>query len=832
MMAEPGIVWSALATVAAAGAIAIAVIGRRRNQQLRRDLEVRTQELELAQARAAAHLKRFDQYERIAKIGTWSSDFAAGTLQASDNYLDIYQVSLSEMPYEPENYIKMFIDDEAERQSAVENIARLRRGEPIEGTRKIRLKNGQRKYIYIRSEPRHGRDGVLLGYDGVIRDITAEHERELELARTTMLLREVHQIAKIGHFFWDLESDKLTVSDDYHTTFGLPATLGIQTMQEWVDQISHPDDHADVEENFRRISRGEPYCVVRRTRSEDEESRYVEISGVPVFDANGKLYAYRGTVRDVTEQQENILRLAENKAQLKTSEDNLLRAQRLARIGSWRLDLSTGLMEFSSEYLRLFDLTPETAPRTTEEWIERYISDPVEAASVRERFGRAVATGESYSGIRPLQRADGSRRWISYAADAVRNEEGVPIAFVGAMRDITEEYVAREQLAASEERYRMISENMQDIVTLHDPSGKLIYASPSLYRRLGHLPSKSSGSLPYAYIHEDDVVLAKQAVAQMALNEASSAKIEYRIRKRGGQYAWVETSFVRVERADQTLSHFQAVTRDISDRRLAEQALERRTEELSLTNRLLVEEATRRHALERRVLLSIERALGQVGLELHDDLGQQLTGISLLAKTLENKLGSSQNIDPREAAAEAARIAGLVNRAINHTRMISHGLSPYIGGEFGLPAALSQLANDIDSLGVVACVAEVDLHIVVADEVVARSLYRIAQEAANNSLKHSGASLIRISLKRVGTHLQLTIGDDGDKDVSEREPNTSGPQGMPGLYSIRHRAQSIGARVAFRHFAGRGTFVCIRWETSEKPQTAPTHKITAFNKAA
>jgi signal transduction histidine kinase len=338
--------------------------------------------------------------------------------------------------------------------------------------------------------------------------------------------------------------------------------------------------------------------------------------------------------------------------------------------------------------------------------------------------------------------------------------------------------------------------------------------------------------MPYEYLHPDDVPVAKRAVEALQQNRVPSTKIEYRIRKRGGEYAWVETNFVRVVKSDQTLSHFQAVTRDISDRKNAEQALAKRTEELSVTNKLLVDEAARRQALERRVLLSIESALGQVGLELHDDLGQQLTGISLLVKTLEHKLTSYPPHAERSTAREAARISELVNRAINHTRMISHGLSPYIGGESGLAAALLQLANDIDSLGVVSCVAEVDASVEVNDEVAARSLYRIAQEATNNALKHSGASLVRISLKMAGPDLQLTIGDDGLSDISALEHGPHTGQIMPSLYSIRHRAQAIGARVAFRHFAGKGTFVCIRWQVAERPPRAAPARLTSVSRAA
>ncbi|MBC7621809.1 MAG: PAS domain S-box protein, partial [Aeromicrobium sp.] len=476
-------------------------------------------------------------------------------------------------------------------------------------------------------------------------------------------------------------------------------------------------------------------------------------------------------------------------------------------------------------------------------WVDHFVKEPTEAAAVRARFATTLATGKSYNGLREIVLASGETRWFAYAADPILDRDGKVVAIVGSTQDVTEEHAVQTALALSEERFRMITENMQDIVTLHDPSGRLTYASPSLQRQLGHGFDISTQRMPDNYVHPDDLNRVKRTISQFMADTRPCTTIEYRLRKRDGEYAWLETHCTRVTRGDQTLSHFQALTHDVTDRKAAELALAKRTDELSVTNTLLVEASTRRQELERRVLLSIENALHQVGLELHDDLGQQLTGISLLAKTLENKLTSFPPHAERSTARDAARIAELVNRAINHTRMISHGLSPYLSGEFGLAVALTQLAGDIDSLGVVACVARIDGRVKVSDEIAARSLFRIAQEAANNSLKHSGATLIQISLKTVGDYLQLTIGDDGTRrelppdqtDIQVRGckgcKGGKGSNGNEAPHSIRHRCQSIGARVAYRYFAGAGTFVCIRWQQPATGRQGDSQPATISNLA-
>ncbi|MEQ1516485.1 MAG: ATP-binding protein [Usitatibacteraceae bacterium] len=214
-----------------------------------------------------------------------------------------------------------------------------------------------------------------------------------------------------------------------------------------------------------------------------------------------------------------------------------------------------------------------------------------------------------------------------------------------------------------------------------------------------------------------------------------------------------------------------------------------------------------RQELERNILITIEKELEQLGLEVHDELGQNLTGIALLTKTLCQKL-AEKNIGE---ASLAIRISDLVNRAIGHTRMIAHGLSPYIWGDDGLVAALKQLANDVNSLGTVKCETRIPNAVGISDEVVALTLYRVAQEAVNNALKHSRAGKIRISLAQTTRGIEMAVSDDGVGDKIQR--GAVGDQHS--LHSIRHRCHAIDAKLTIGNGARGGTIVRVLWRGAE-----------------
>ena len=386
----------------------------------------------------------------------------------------------------------------------------------------------------------------------------------------------------------------------------------------------------------------------------------------------------------------------------------------------------------------------------------------------------------------------------------IHDARGNFIGYHGTGRDITRIKFAEQAIAESEARYRLITQNMRDIIVLMLPDGKTIYLSPSFTTVTGHSIESSLREAAAGFFHPDDYVWLQQDFARCAAGgEGSKTALTYRFRHVDGHYIWLEGQMHLVRNEQGLPEHIQISARDVTSRRVAEIAVEAKTRELKDANAALEIEIRSRQELERNILLATERELEQVGLELHDELGQDLTGIALLTKTLSQKL-TDKNLEEAELA---RRISALVNRTIGHTRMIAHGLSPYIWGNDGLVAALRQLANDVDSLQAVKCETRIPTAVTIADEMVALTLYRIAQEAVNNALKHSKAEKIRIALTSTSRGVELAVSDNGVGQL----PNEDGTGNEQGLRSIRHRCRAIDATLSIGKGSLGGTMVRVTW---------------------
>jgi diguanylate cyclase (GGDEF)-like protein/PAS domain S-box-containing protein len=139
---------------------------------------------------------------------------------------------------------------------------------------------------------------------------------------------------------------------------------------------------------------------------------------------------------------------------------------------------------------------------------------------------------------------------------------------------------ASEELAESEERYRVLVENAHELVRLHGADGHPFFVSPSSEALLGHTPDECIAARPYAFVHPDDVGLAKYTLGRLQMGELRTGMVTYRLRRRDGEYRWFEFNFARVDGPDGELRHYQSAGRDVTVRRHLEQRLAEQTEEL------------------------------------------------------------------------------------------------------------------------------------------------------------------------------------------------------------------------------------------------------------
>jgi two-component system sensor kinase FixL len=205
-----------------------------------------------------------------------------------------------------------------------------------------------------------------------------------------------------------------------------------------------------------------------------------------------------------------------------------------------------------------------------------------------------------------------------------------------------------------------------------------------------------------------------------------------------------------------------------------------------------------RKALEKEIMEIPLRERAQIGQEMHDSLGQILTGIAVKGKSLELKLKRKS----LEETADAAEICGLANELIAQTRRIAKALHPVDPNVGGLESALRTLASNAENILKVSCEVKCRNALSIQDPVTASQLYRIAQEAVTNAAKHGKAKKVRIELTSDETKSILKVKNDG-----RSFPGVMAKKTGLGLKIMDYRARSIGASLDIRKGSNGGTIV-------------------------
>ena len=227
-----------------------------------------------------------------------------------------------------------------------------------------------------------------------------------------------------------------------------------------------------------------------------------------------------------------------------------------------------------------------------------------------------------------------------------------------------------------------------------------------------------------------------------------------------------------------------------------------------------IRDITERKRLEKEILDISEREQRRIGQDLHDGLCQHLAGIELMSQVLEQKLARRS----KAAAARAGDIAKNVRDAIGHTRLLARGLSPVTLESEGLMSALQELAMNTEKIFRVACRFDCDPPVLVHDYPAATHLFRLAQEAVSNAIKHGQAKRILIRLKEERGRLALSIIDNG----SGFPTRISKSKGM-GLRIMQSRAGMIGGTLAIERNAVGGTSVTVAAPSGNGRQKANHH---------
>jgi signal transduction histidine kinase len=223
----------------------------------------------------------------------------------------------------------------------------------------------------------------------------------------------------------------------------------------------------------------------------------------------------------------------------------------------------------------------------------------------------------------------------------------------------------------------------------------------------------------------------------------------------------------------------------------------------------LTDEMAERERIERELLEISEREQRRIGRDLHDSLGQHLTGVALAGQVLEEKL-TTRGLPE---AADANKVIELVEEGIALSRKLAKGLHPVEMEADGLMQALEELAAISSDLFKVSCRFECDSPVLIRDTATSGHLYRITQEAISNAVKHGKARNISIQLEALDDGIILRVKDDGT-GLPGSLPATAGM----GLRIMAHRASIIGTTFQARRDDSGGTMVSCVLQQKRNPE--------------
>jgi PAS domain S-box-containing protein len=521
-----------------------------------------------------------------------------------------------------------------------------------------------------------------------------------------------------------------------------------------------------------------PVVVEHLCHDKTGQAKHVEVHAYPVFNESGDVTGVIEYWLDVTERKQAT-------DMLQRSEERYALAQRVANIGSWDWDIVTDKLVWSEQIEPMFGFAPGAFPGTFEAFLD--CVHPDDRSFVQQSVEQCLSAKKDYKLEHRIVRPDGTVRWVSETGAVIRDGVDKPVRMVGLVQDITEMELAQQQIASLA---RFLSENPNPVIRI-SADGNILYANASGNVLLEDWGCRDSRKAPQSW---------RQYFARI-LDSRNSEELEVTV----GDVVY-DLTVTPIPEA----GYVNVYGNEITGRKQAEEDLRRyrehleelvqeRTEELTLTNEQLRQEIEQRKKLEREILNISEQEQRRIGQELHDSLGQQLTGIAFMTRVLEQKLAKKSVPE----AADVAEVLKLVNQAAGQARGLAKGLHPVDLDRGSLVSSLQELASSTQQLFGIKCSFNYDGKIELKQAQTAVHLYRIAQEAVTNAIKHGRARKIQIKLTRADNRAVLIIENDGRDFPAEFEKRGTGM----GLQIMDHRVDLIAGELTVRRGPRGGTVV-------------------------
>jgi PAS domain S-box-containing protein len=390
---------------------------------------------------------------------------------------------------------------------------------------------------------------------------------------------------------------------------------------------------------------------------------------------------------------------------------------------------------------------------------------------------KSLQTIESYL-------VDGQRHALLVTKFPIFDETGAVVMVGGSSVDIAARLEMERALRESEERFRQLAENIDDVFWITNAeSTEIIYISPAYHRVWGRTRESLYRS-PQSWmeaIHSDD---KEQVIATLRHRGSGPLDLTYRIVRPDGSIRWIRDRRFPVRNDHGAVVRFAGIAEDITETKQTEKQFEYFAELLQgLSHRLFeIQEEERRHLAR----------------ELHDEIGQQLTAAKLNLKLIASEVPPA-NADRLE---DSIRI---LDHLLQQVRQLSLDLRPPLLDELGLVPALRWLADQQGQRSGLRITFSANVEQLDIDVAIRIACFRVAQEAITNAIRHANARVINLELRHEAERIWLSVRDDGVGFDPAAIQQQAARGASFGLVSMKERVLLAGGEFAVESSSGGGT---------------------------
>jgi PAS domain S-box-containing protein len=449
-------------------------------------------------------------------------------------------------------------------------------------------REGGKRYVSVSGVPVFDKSGRFLGYRGVGRHITERKLIEVSLRQRERELREIIETIPAMTVTVLPDGSKVFIGKRFSEYSGLSEEDGQGS--DWRACV-HPDDLDVHGQKWRNsLTSGEPIEVETRFRRADGEYRWFLARAAPLRDEVGNIIRWYEVLTDIEDRKQA-------EAQLRESQAKLEAAQRIAHVGWWERDFTTGHVSLSDEVCRIFGVQPVELPQWHERWLKLIHSEDRPRAA-EAAAAALVRDGPRYDVEYRVLRPDGAERMIHSQGDVTWDESGRPLRQFGVLQDVTALRHAEEELRASDqalrrsETYLAEAQRLSHTGTLAFNATAPVYWSEESYRIWGLDPQQGlpDRETVFQRIHPDDRERVNAEIDE-ALRQKRDFTLEFRIVLSDGTVKYIESTGHPLFSADDELFEMVATHVDVTERKRAEEEHERLRQlesELAHVNRVSI----------------------------------------------------------------------------------------------------------------------------------------------------------------------------------------------------------------------------------------------------